>query len=130
MPDTATTAPPIPAQYTAPHTLTFWGERHAVTPAVAEAHLGDGRCLLAFTCADTRPNFYLIRVDSGFLAAGDAGDPAGDIAAVIDALADEFGERDNERELLGDELDADGDGLGWPVLNLDSGYDWAHVADL
>lgn len=142
MPDTATTAPPIPAEYTAPHTLTFWGQQHTVTPAVAEAHLGDGRLLLAVTCANTRPNYYLVRVDSTFFSAGEGGRDG--IDAVIDALADEFGELENERELLAEELldagiEPDGDAtdlagnearLGWPVLSLDSGYYWGHVADL
>jgi hypothetical protein len=94
-----TEPPPIPKKYTRTRTVHHWGADYQVTPAVAQEHLGNGRLLLWFQCMNTRPNYYLIRVDSDFLLREDQG--ADQIEEVIEVLEDEFGE-----------------------LSLDSGYDW------
>lgn len=134
---TETTAPPLPRRFGRKHKTTFWGREYTVKPAVANGHLGDGRLLLGFQTLNDRPNYYLIRVDSGFFNLPDA-DGYDGVNDVIDALSDDFGERESKREHLEDDLrdqgieptgentDLDGneDRLGWPVLALDCGYHW------
>lgn len=139
-----TTAPPIPDEYTRTRTVHHWGSDYEVTPAVATEALGDGKLLLGFQCLNTRPDYYLIRVDSGFFADGedDISDRIDD--EVLDALIDKFGEKEREREYLKDDLREKGieptgentdlagneDRLGWPVLSLDSGFHWWEEARL
>ncbi len=141
--------PPIPKKYTRERTAHFWGQAFQVTPAVADAHLGDGRQLLWFEPLNTRPNYYLIRIDSSWGDLHDDADDADDndnlrdhVDEIIDALVDEFGEMEREREHLEDDLREQGidpdddntdlagneDRLGWPVLSLDSGYSWGVMA--
>lgn len=123
--------PRIPKRFGLTRKVEWWGQTYTVTPAVATSHCGDGRLLLGFQPANTRPNYYLIRVDSAFAGHDD-------IDEVIDALIDDFHEQEQEREHLeedlreqgieptGDNTDLDGneDRLGFPVLSLDSGYGW------
>lgn len=121
--------PAIPKRYTRTRKVTFWGAEYTITPAVAKGYLGDGRQILAFQPANTRPERYLIRVDSSWI-----GDAMYDhIDEVIDALEDEFSEKEREREYLIYEEGVDPeeadlanypDELGWPALSLDSGYCW------
>jgi len=110
--------PPIPTKYRKPRAVRHWGEDCTVTPAVCEAHHGDGRLLLMFVPLSTRPNYYLIRVDSAFFDA-----EYDNIDDVIELLIEEFGEKESERDCLAKRL-------GWPVLSLDSGCVWDKVADL
>ncbi len=138
--------PPIPKRYTRERTVHFWGYDYQVTPATATGHLGDGRQLLWFEPMNTRPNYYLIRIDSSW-GEGDEDDEdfedmCDHIDEIVDALADEFSEMEREREYLEDDLREQGiepdgydtdlagneDRLGWPVLSLDSGYSWGIVA--
>lgn len=44
----------------------FWGQPARVDPRFVEAVLGDGRQLLGMTTLDSRPNYYVIRVDSNW----------------------------------------------------------------
>jgi hypothetical protein len=134
---TTTIAPRLPKRFTKPRRVEFWGGKYNVTPAVAEAHLGDGRTLLRFTPLNTRPDYYLVRVDSSW-GKGEDWDDHEHINDVIELLEEEFSEKEREREYLSDDLreqgieptaentDLDGneDRLGWPVLSLDSGYCW------
>jgi hypothetical protein len=140
-----TKTPPIPKKYTRKRKVEFWGATYNVTPAVCKGHLGDGKLLLGFQCANTRPDYYLIRVGSDFFEDND-GDTDGyeRIDVVIDAIEDEFGEKEREREYLMEDLKSQGieptaentdlngneDRLGWPVLSLDSGYHWWEVCRL
>lgn len=130
--------PPIPRKYSRKRKVEFWGSTHEITPAVARSHLGDGKLLLGFSCLNTRPDYYLIRVDSKFFDDDDDDIMDRIEEDVIDALADEFGEKEREREYLTDDLREQGieptaentdlngneDLLGWPVLSLDSGWSW------
>ena len=44
----------------------FWGRRHWVTPALVAKKLGNGKQLIWYEPMDTRPNYYLIFVDSAW----------------------------------------------------------------
>jgi hypothetical protein len=141
MSNTNSKAPPIPSSYTKRSKVSFWGSEYNVKPAAARGHLGDGRTLLWFEPTDTRPDYYLVRVDSSW-GEGEDWDGHEHIDEVIDLLIDEFSEREREREYLeedlveqgieptGDNTDLAGneDRLGWPVLCLDCGYSWGTMA--
>lgn len=49
-----------------PREVTFWGQKHTVTPAFVSDSLGDGKKLLFVTPLATRPNWYVVRVDSSW----------------------------------------------------------------
>jgi hypothetical protein len=139
-----TKPPPIPKKHTKTHKVHFWGSDYTVTPAVVEAHHGDGKLLMWFAPLNTRPNYYLVRVDSRFFKC-DEDDVYYKIeSVVIEMIEEEFSEKEREREYLADDLRAQGiepdhtntdlagneDRLGWPVLSLDSGYSWGVVCRL
>jgi hypothetical protein len=103
----------------------FWGEEYKIIPQFVEAKIGNGRLLLGLQPLNTRPNYYVIRVDSK----EDLHDQMDDI---IDAIIDEYSDIESEREYLIDDgvnpEDADlanfeGD-MGWPVFSGDSGCAW------
>jgi hypothetical protein len=130
----------IPRRFTKTHKVHWWGGDYQVTPAVCDEAVGDGCTLLYVQCLNTRPYYYLIRVDSSW--GSDGRDEYDDIEEVLETLEDCFGEKERERENLADDLreqgiEPDGDNtdlagnedrLGWPVLSLDSGYTWGVVA--
>ena len=93
--------PAIPKRFTKRRKVTHWGQEYTITPAVAKGHLGDGKLLLSFQPLNTRPDFYLIRVDSQIAQADEDY-----IYDVIDALIEEFSEKEREREYLEDDLRA------------------------
>lgn len=133
-----TALPAIPKKFTRHREVHWWGRDYKVKPAVVNTHLGDGKLLLWFSPLNTRPDYYLIRVDSTFF--GEPGSEADydNVADVIEAIAEEYGEKEREREHLAEDLREQGieptgentdlagnEGrLGWPVLSLDSGYTW------
>lgn len=139
-----TIPPPIPRSFTRKRKVHWWGGDYTVKPAVVKAHLGDGKLLLWFQCLNTRPDYYLIRVDSGFYGKPGSESDYENIGEVIEAIEEEFGEKEREREYLADDLRTLGieptgdntdlagneDRLGWPVLSLDSGYCWGTEAVL
>lgn len=113
----------------------WWGYDYKVTPRFVLETLGNGRRLLWVQPLNTRPNYYVIRVDSSWV-----GDEMYEhIEEVYDAIEDQYGEKEQEREFLAEDLrekgieptgentDLDGneDRLGWPVLSLDSGCAWS-----
>lgn len=137
---TTKNAPPIPRRFTKKRSAWLWGSEYKVKPAVAQGFLGDGKRLLRFTPLNTRPDYYLIRVNSSFGSGVDEG--YDEINDVIDALIEEFSEIERQRELLQEDLREQGieptnsntdlngneDRLGFPVLSLNSGYGWGTMA--
>lgn len=136
-----TIAPAIPLRFTRPHTTRHWGRDYDVTPAVFGGYLGNGRQLLWVQPLCTRPNYYLIRIDSSWRV-DDSDEWYDRFEEVIDALEEEFSEKEREREYLADDLRAKGiepdgwntdlagneDRLGFPVLSLDCGCAWNSIA--
>jgi hypothetical protein len=69
-----------------------WGQPHFVTPAYIPAFLGDGGMLLALQPLDTRPKFYLIRVDSSWSTSNfDETCVCDHLDEIYDAIEDWFG---------------------------------------
>ena len=110
-----------------PHARTLWGQRHRVHPKFIPEVLGDGGRLLIVTPLDTRPEYYLIRVDSAWEldSTTKAEDHVCDhLDEIYNAIEDECGQ--------GYE-DADESSTGrahhnpWPALSCDSGVSWGEV---
>ena len=44
--------------------VSFWGSRYRITPILVDKIFGDGEKVIHLTPLATRPNYYIIRVDS------------------------------------------------------------------
>lgn len=110
--------------------VTFWGAKYRIKPLLVDRVLGDGKQLLGFQPLNTRPAYYVIRVDSRWGKGDD--DWHEHVGEIIDAIIGQFSDRERERELLiEDGVDPEKadlayypDELGWPVFCDDCGYSW------
>lgn len=122
--------------WTRKQTATLWGQPHDIEPYLVEKHFGDGMQLVAITPLNTRPNYYLVLVDSKWwmdsyqyhsLEDVDR-DPEDHIAEHIDdimeGIEDEIGRRWTEDD-DGNEVD-----IGWPAVDDDSGVAWCYAMDM
>ncbi len=81
----------------------LWAQRHEFTPAVCSRIFGDGRALLALTTINSRPRYYVIRIDSSW-EIDESTAPKGAVSirdhldAIYDALEDDFGRAYNPDE--------------------------------
>ena len=123
--------PPIPKHFGRKQKVEFWGREYTVKPAAANSFVGDGQTLLYFTPLATRPNWYLIRVDSSWGKWKDGTDGHDHIDEVVSALIDDFYQYEREVEYLEDEGKTPAEimrdhwnELYFPVLHLDCGYSW------
>jgi hypothetical protein len=78
-------------------TLThLWGARHFVVPRLVTDIFGDGRLLLGLSPIRFRPNYFVVRIDSGWsISNWDQQNPMppGEwLDRVYDSIQDEFGE--------------------------------------
>lgn len=102
----------------------LWGQRRMVKPYLVEAILGDGMQLLAVTPLNTRPQYYLIRVDSKWSSrhTDDANCIAEHIDEICEAIEDEVGpvhdsESSDKRQ-------------PWPAIDDECGVSWCNSDDL
>jgi hypothetical protein len=112
----------------------FWGQGYRITRLLINAVLGDGKKLAGIQPLNTRPNYYVIRVDSGWDLSnwGDGDLFVDDLEDVYEAIEDQFSEIEREREYLIEDgvsperadLAYYPEELGWPVFSLDSGVGW------
>lgn len=110
------------APYLAPHTIHWWGYERAVTPSLCAKVFGDGLQLLALQPLDTRPHYYVIRIDSAWALDGEEGDEfRAHLDEIKDALCEQFG--DDGHECFTEEDPAE-----WPVCHLESGCHWWRLA--
>ena len=110
--------------------VTMWGQPHRVTPRLVSEVFGDGRLLLEIIPLATRPNFYVVRVDSswGWNEGGRNNDaPIRDhLDEIYDAIEDEYGDTVCDCPDLPAEPDPDCHCTrDFPALRLDSGCSWA-----
>lgn len=94
-----------------------WGSKSTFTPYVCDKVFGDGRALIALVPLNTRPCYYVVRIDSAMAIEGDAfHDLLED--GIYRAIEVQFGTaRDDET----DEVDE------WPAFDDDSGCGWARM---
>lgn len=125
----------IPSCYTKTRSVRFWGKDYMVTPAVVYEHLGDGKKLVAIQPLNTRPDYYLIRVDSS--ADFDSCEWYDEtLEEIQNAIDEQFGEQERVREMLQEERGVEyvdladaPDEMGWPVASWDSGFSWSCVCE-
>lgn len=108
-----------------PHRLRFWGEEYTVTPRVCPTAFGNGKQLVAFQPLDTRPEYYILFVDSYWSLDNCLNSSGMGLADHYDeictALEDEWGSIDDYEEggcCEGEEWP------GFPVLSESSGAQW------
>jgi hypothetical protein len=66
----------------------LWGQRYRVTPRLVEEPIGDGSQLIWFETMDSRPNFWVLRVDSLW----DLNNVAAEqLEEIFEAIEDEYG---------------------------------------
>lgn len=95
-------------------------------PRLCDKIFGDGRALLRLTTINSRPRYYVLRIDSRWdVEDRDAPDGAYDLREALDeiyqALGEELGLASDEDEEL-DKLSA------WPVLDHDLGTSWRRMS--
>lgn len=124
-----------------------WGVEHRVTPLLLPQRFGDGRALIHLTPLATRPNYFIVRVDSSWLqhdgrrahlrsdAMADGlehaewrlADPEADHVVprggdgIYGAIDEAFGRWRDEDDREEDETDAD---YEWPRVDLGYGCAW------
>lgn len=106
----------------------WWGRIHTVQPKMLRERFGDGKLLLAVEPLDTRPNYYVLRIDSAWTR-----ENSNEIYEQIDnfyqAIEDEFGpcQCSECRWGRGEEGDGEeeyGEPLPAPSLCLGSSWWW------
>lgn len=100
--------------------VSFWGHDYMVTPRLLDYVEGDGLLVIHLTALDTRPDYYVLRVDSKW---GDLDDDAwhDHLDEIWDDLEDQFGQaswQDDDDEWQHDDFPAvsDSSGCAWGIL--------------
>lgn len=96
-----------------------WGHAYLVTPLLVTERFGDGKRLIWLQPLNTRPNYYVVRVDSGwkFYDEWEEGDEdfRDHLDDILEAVENDFGsEHDWET----------GKHVDWPALDLWAGCAW------
>lgn len=120
------------AKVEVPYKTRWWGSDCTCDPRFVEAALGDGEVLLGLQPLNTRPNYYVIRVDSKWHLQGcrecenDCPDELVEhLDEIYDAIEDEYGWKDRIDESNAELAEGEEpDDTDWPVLNDDCGSSW------
>lgn len=123
------------AELTAPRERKLWGQPHRITPELVETVFGDGQQIIGFCPLNTRPNYYVVRVDSGWeLSNWEWNHPEPFIDhtdEVYSAIEDEYGSARWCKHCGGEEGDCEEtdpphefDRENWPALNEEVGSEW------
>jgi hypothetical protein len=105
----------------------LWGQPSTFTPYVCSKVFGDGRALLALVPLNTRPAYYVVRIDSAWRLGDEEAPGAPDLWDFIDdielAVEAEFGDAcEADEDAPDEELPRD-----WPAYNGNSGCSWARM---
>ncbi|MCM1031591.1 MAG: hypothetical protein NC410_09165 [Oscillibacter sp.] len=114
-----------------PYETRFWGEKIHVTPAFVQDYRGDGLQLIWLSSIDTRPQYYILRVDSHI----DVNSDDFDLEYILRLISKTYGDSDqyvcidSENDvyvLEGEEDDPDArkftfDDLDFPMLSWEGG---------
>ena len=123
------TAADLKAAIERPRVLYHWGQPYDCTPRLVTQILGNGRKFLAVRSLDDRPNYYVVRVDSGFVVPHQ-------IDEAVYAIQDVFGDREaNEYECKSHGEECPAELCSWPVWSGSSGCSWwkvdlCHLVDI
>jgi hypothetical protein len=100
-----------------PYKTHFWGQECTCEPVLIDAVLGDGMMLLSFTPLNTRPNYYLIRIDSSWLHCDDG------LYDYLDDIYEAIEDQVGPAKFEGD--DGEEEQAEWPALDDENGSCWA-----
>jgi hypothetical protein len=114
--------PPIPGRFRKTRTVEWWGYKSEVTPAIVDAYLGNGRRLLRFQPLNTRPDYYLIRIDSKWDCGGDKFIDE-HLDDIIEAIINQYSEMEREREYIEENLREQGIEVTGDNTDLDGNED-------
>lgn len=103
-----------------PTRVYLWGQPQWVRPRLVTEVFGDGLVLLGLRHIATRPDYYAVRIDSGWeLTETDfpfvRSVLRDHLDEIYDSIGDEYDRRDEEE---------DGDERWFPVLDLSVGSEW------
>lgn len=112
------------------HYRKLWGQKHLVTPALVDEVFGDGEKLICLMPTMTRPNYYVVQVDSSWALDNFAeGETLADhLDDIYNAIEEQYG-RTIEHS---DDCPEDCDGsrkcyVGFPGLNSE-GSSWGEIS--
>ena len=106
-----------------PKTVTLWGQKqHNHTPVLIDAIHGDGKCLIFIVPIATRPDYYILRVDSSVRKlikedGDEIRDCVEELYHTIESECGKYEEDDDGEEIL----------EPFPALNLTCGCGWGEV---
>jgi hypothetical protein len=107
---------------TKPYYTRFWGQKRLARAVFIETALGDGNKLIALSPLSSRPNYYLIRVDSSWSIDND--DPiciCDHIDEIYDAVDAELGPMEWTDDRGRNRIEK------WPALDYSYGSSWWEV---
>ena len=106
--------------------VTFWGRKVLCRPVFVPTILGDGKLLLRLSCTNTRPHYYLIRIDSSWSDPNMYDPGTHENALKSEEMIDDA--CDAIRDYVGDANWVDDRGKHrhspWPAFSSDSGFTW------
>lgn len=102
--------------------VTFWGERYFITPRLVDQIFGDGGKMIGIAPLSTRPDYYVVRVDSkwdldNFCTTSST--VAEHTDEILDAIEDQFG-----RSRYDDDPPQRKHGRPFPALDEECGVKW------
>lgn len=109
-----------------PKTVTHWGQNHYNhVPVLIDNVHGDGQCLICIVPLATRPDYYIIRVDSSVKQMIDDDDD--EITALIETklcrmIRAEHGSYDDHEDYYEKDIMEP-----FPALNNSCGYGWEEI---
>jgi len=103
-------------------TCRFWGADHAITPRLVDEIFGDGKQLIQLEPLNTRPDYYVVRIDSKWSLENSAESDSfiEHLEEIYDAIEDQFGRWCRCEE---EDCDCEED-QSFPVLSTDCGSGW------
>ena len=105
-----------------PKTVTHWGqEHHNHVPVLIDAVHGDGQCLIYIVPLATRPDYYILRVDSSVreMIKEDDDEIRDYVEELYGTIASEWGRYEEEND--------DGEEVPFPALNITCGSGWGEI---
>ena len=112
---------------TKPRFVRFWGRRYRVAPCLVGTIFGDGKQIVWFEPLATRPDYYVVRVDSTWNVVNHEVNPlCGHLEEIYQAIETEFGlavdtwEHNSGRQYTKHN--------SFPALHWDCGVSWGNFA--
>jgi hypothetical protein len=103
----------------------LWGQKYFITPRLVDEAFGDGQTLIHLTPLNTRPNYYVVRVDSrwGESAEGLNDEFRDTLDDIYESIEDQYG-----RAIWWDEEDEDEDDREqFPAFDDECGTCWGEM---